>query len=155
MNKLSSANFTNDTRVHIGLRTSDLERATRFYSLLLGSDPVKQKVDYAKWETDDPSVNLSLTVGPPGKSSGGAHYGIQVKSTDAVAAAKSRFEAADVPYHSEDETVCCYALQDKFWIEDPDGNEWEVFVVLEDTEAFRSEASDCCKSEDAAVTTCC
>ena len=135
------------------MRTSDLSGAIGFYSLLLGSEPVKSKPDYAKWEADDPSVNLSLTVGPKGESSGGAHYGIQVKSTDAVAAAKARFEAAGVPFQSEEETVCCYALQDKFWVTDPDGNEWEIFVVLEDAEVFRSEASECCATEG--VGACC
>ena len=155
MNQLSSVNFENDTRIHIGLRTSDLEGAIAFYSLLLGIEPVKVKPDYAKWEADDPSINLSLTSGSAGNSSGGAHYGVQVKSTDAVAEAKVRFEAAGIPFRTEDQSVCCYALQDKFWVTDPDDNAWEVFVVLEDTEAFRSDSSDCCVSDENAAATCC
>jgi catechol 2,3-dioxygenase-like lactoylglutathione lyase family enzyme len=147
MNQTSFAKFKNNTRVHIGFRTSDLEAAIRFYSLLLGGDPVKQKVDYAKWESDDPSVNLYLTAGSVSSHSAGTHYGIQVKSTEAIASAKARFESAGVPFQSEDESVCCYALQDKFWVADPDGNEWEVFVVLDDADSFRSETSECCASE--------
>jgi lactoylglutathione lyase len=126
-----------------------LERAVDFYTLLLGSKPTKMKTDYAKFETDDPSVNLSLTTGGPGHGSSGAHYGIQVKSTDAVAAAKARFSEAGVDIRSEYETVCCYALQDKFWVHDPDGTEWEIFVVLEDANVFRFETSACCGTEDA------
>ena len=156
MGRTSSVTFQNDTRIHIGLHTSDLDGAIQFYTLLLGCDPVKIKPDYAKFETDDPSVNLSLTVGGNGASNSGAHYGIQVKSTDTVAASKQRFEDAGIAFQSEDQTVCCYALQDKFWISDPDGNRWEIFVVLEDTDVFREETTDCCKTEDAVVgSTCC
>ena len=155
MSHTSSVKFQNDTRVHVGFHTSDLDKAITFYRLLLGCDPVKVKPDYAKFETDDPSVNLSLTAGGKG-GAGGAHYGIQVKSTDAVEAAKKRFENAGVAFHSEEQGVCCYALQDKFWIADPDGNEWEVFVVLEDADTFRSESSDCCQDEETeSATACC
>lgn len=152
---VSVVDFRNDTRIHIGLRTSDLDGAIRFYTLLLGAAPVKVKDDYAKWETDDPSVNLSLSAGGTGKAAGGVHYGVLVKSTAAVEAAKERFEKAGVSFHSEDETVCCYALQDKFWISDPDGNEWEFFVVLGDSESFHGgEESTCCQPEDDRETCC-
>jgi len=154
MSKESSVSFAGETRIHIGLRTSDLAKAVSFYSLLLGSSPVKVKDDYAKWEPADPSVNLSITAGRSGDPVGGAHYGIQMKSTDAVQAAKARFEAAGVPFQSEDETVCCYALQDKFWVTDPDGNAWEVFVVLDDADEFREETSTCCQTKDT-VEACC
>ncbi|NKB72748.1 MAG: glyoxalase/bleomycin resistance/dioxygenase family protein [Candidatus Latescibacteria bacterium] len=152
MNRTSSVAFQNNTRIHIGLHASELDRATAFYTLLLGCNPVKVKSDYAKFEAEDPSVNLSLTAGGNGAPNGGVHYGIQVKSTDAVIAAKQRFEAAGITFQSEDQTVCCYALQDKFWIADPDGNRWEIFVVLEDTDAFREEEpSACCKEESESV----
>lgn len=144
----TSETFRNDTRIHIGLRTSDLDGAIRFYTLLLGSDPVKTRPDYAKWSSDDPSVNLSVSLGSEANGQAGAHYGVQAKSTEAVQAAKARFEAAGVSFHSEDQTVCCYALQDKFWVADPDGNAWEVYVVLEDSEMFRSDDSECCAAEE-------
>jgi len=154
INQESAVQFKSATRIHIGLRTSDLERAVGFYTLLLGSKPTKMKPDYAKFETDDPSVNLSLTAGGPGYEGGGAHYGVQVKSTDAVEAAKARFRETSVDIRSENETVCCYALQDKFWVHDPDGNEWEIFFVLEDADVFRSETSTCCDTEDAGSSSC-
>ncbi len=84
----------------------------------------------------------------------GAHYGIQVKSTDAVQAAKTPFEAAGVHFQSEDETVCCCAIQDKFWVSDLDGNAWPVFVVLDDADAFSEETSTCCQTEDTAEACC-
>jgi len=155
INQISSVEFQNDTRVHIGLHSLDLNRAIKFYTLLLGAEPIKVKSDYAKFETDDPSVNLSISAGGSGPSSGGVHYGVQVKSTDAVAAAKQRFRDAGIAFQTEDQTVCCYALQDKFWIADPDGNQWEVFVVLADSDTSRDEDSDCCKAEEGVAESAC
>ena len=157
MSRTSSVEFKNATRIHIGLTTSDLDRAISFYSLLLGTDPVKRRKDYAKFEADDPSVNLSLKAGSIEQASAlRGHFGVQVKSTEAVKVAKQRFELAGVVFRNERDTVCCYSLQDKFWVQDPDGNAWEVFAVLDDAKMLHSEPSECCITEaPTSAASCC
>ena len=80
---------------------------------------------------------------------------MQVKSTDAVAEARQRFQDAGIVFRNEDQTVCCYALQDKFWVADPNGNEWEVFVVLQYSDTFRDEDSEYCVAEEGAAKSAC
>ena len=88
---------------------------------------------YAKFEPTDPSVNLTLNEVDGGVTveGGSAHFGVQVKSVAAVHAAIERFKAAGIETMMEEATTCCYAVQDKVWIVDPDGHKWEVFVVLQ------------------------
>ena len=133
MNQQSAAKFPGESRLHIALEASDVERSKQFYRLLLGVEPSKERPGYVKFEPVDPSVNLTLNQrhGAAAGHTGSAHYGVQVKSVAAVHDAVARFQAADYETVSEEQTTCCYALQDKVWVSDPDGNRWEVFVVLE------------------------
>ena len=126
------------------------EKSRIFYETLLGVPPTKQRPGYVKFEPDDPSVNLTLNeVG--NSTTGGqpaTHYGIQVKSTQAVQDAIQRLSAAGLRTDSEENTACCYAVQDKVWLTDPDGNKWEVFVVLEaDVDQRKDETSSCCAGD--------
>jgi len=73
-----------------------------------------------------------------------SHFGVQVATTEDVLEAKSRFEAQGLSTRTEEDTACCYAVQDKVWIEDPDGNSWEVFVVKADAPVMKADASTCC-----------
>ena len=125
------------TRIHVSLAARDVEASRQFYETLFGVAPVKVKPGYAKFSVADPSVNLSLVASDrPGEPGPVRHYGIEVGSTEEVVAAHGRLRAAGFATMDEAGTTCCFAVQDKVWAVDPDGNRWEVFVVLEDAESF-------------------
>ena len=154
----SSASFDGDMRVHVALGVKNLEESVRFYSSLFGQPSSKERASYAKFEPRQPSLNLALNEHPratPARLP--AHFGIQVKSTDDVAATTDRFRAAGLATRVEENTTCCHAVQDKVWVSDPDGNAWEVFTVLADAEEYVTEeyatdteeaccSSDCCST---------
>tara|TARA_R110001592_G_scaffold360963_2_gene670441 strand:- start:16205 stop:16699 length:495 start_codon:yes stop_codon:yes gene_type:complete len=133
MSTESTVEFLGKYRLYVVLTVSDLEASKRFYELLLGEAPSKERPRYTKFEPADPSVNLTLNeVDGEAKVEGGsAHFGVQVKSVAEVHAAIERFKAANIETITEEATACCYAVQDKVWAVDPDGHKWEVFVVLE------------------------
>lgn len=133
--------FETKSRPHVGLEVEDLERSIAFYRALLGEEPVEVHADYARFEPAEPALNLSLILsdGPPG-SPGSArpaarrasdHFGIQVRSSEVVREASRRLRRAGIGVRLEEQSWCCYAVQDKVWASDPDGNPWEVFVVLQ------------------------
>ncbi len=133
MNGQSAVEFATPTRVHIGLSIRDAERSTAFYRHLFAQEPTKVRPGYAKFEIADPPVNLTLNTDAerqtrPGPS---AHFGVQVKSTETVARIAARLQVAGLNPYLEDAVSCCYAVQDKAWVTDPDGNAWEIFVVLD------------------------
>jgi catechol 2,3-dioxygenase-like lactoylglutathione lyase family enzyme len=123
-------------KAHIGLNVSDLDRSLSFYRTLFGAEPYKVKPDYAKFDLEDPALNFSISQSPSAGRAGG-HFGIQVASTQEVADAAKRLAEAGLATYEEMGTTCCYALQDKVWATDPDGNKWEFFVVQADSESFR------------------
>ena len=133
MNGQSAVEFATPTRVHIGLSVRDTERSITFYRHLFAQEPTKVRPGYAKFEVADPPVNLTLNADAerqtrPGPS---AHFGVQVKSTETVARIATRLQATGLNPRLEDAVSCCYAVQDKAWVTDPDGNAWEIFVVLD------------------------
>lgn len=157
----SAIEFPTSTRIHIGLGVRDVQRSLRFYETLLGMGPSKTRPGYAKFECVEPAVNLSLNQLDRAVASQnpGTHYGIQVKSTEAVAAAAERLSGAGLQIHREENVTCCYAAQDKVWVTDPDGNSWEIFVVTQaDTPAYMSSRegdSGCCATPKEAEEACC
>ncbi|HSR66946.1 MAG TPA: ArsI/CadI family heavy metal resistance metalloenzyme [Acidobacteriota bacterium] len=154
-NHVSAVEFPGQTRIHIGLAAGDLDRSRAFYRTLLGVEPSKERPGYVKFEPADPSVNLTLNQSNGSKATSNlpTHYGIQVKSTQAVEEASQRLRQAGIEVKVEEQTACCYAVQDKVWANDPDGNEWEVFVVTQaDAPERRQADSDCCSE---AETECC
>lgn len=117
-------------KTHIALNVTDLNRSIAFYQVMLDAQPIKHKADYAKFELDNPGLNLTLNICDRLERSGAlSHLGIQVDSREAVMAAINRFKAAGLATFEEHDIDCCYALQDKVWITDPDDNRWEIFVV--------------------------
>jgi len=140
----SAVEFATNTRIHVALEASDVERSTAFYQMLLGEGPSKERDGYAKFEPADPPVNLTLNRAPNARPAS-SHFGIQVKSTEAVAEATERFRRAGYETETEDAVECCYAVQDKVWVADPDGNRWEVFVVLNNDAASYGE---CCSGAE-------
>lgn len=130
--KKSAVEFATTMRVHVSINTTSVERSLPFYQTLFGLEPVKVRPGYAKFEVAEPPVNFTLNENSSFQPGGTiSHFGIQVKSTDEVLAARERFIKSGLTTFSEDEVTCCYAVQDKVWVTDPDGNNWEVFVVLD------------------------
>src|SRR5215813_684400 len=128
---------TNDKQVqvlkaHLALNVHSIERSLEFYKKMLGIDPSKVRTGYAKFDVQNPPLNLTLNEHSFNERGALSHLGIQVASTDDVVAIRERWSEAGLITRDEMQTSCCYALQDKAWVRDPDGNEWEVFVVLED-----------------------
>lgn len=117
---------------HVSLNVANLDAAVAFYEKAFGVPVTKRRPGYAKFDLERPSLNLSM-VEAPRTGVNASHFGIQVATSADVLAAKARFDAAGLRTITEEQTSCCYAVQDKVWIEDPDGNSWEVFVVLADS----------------------
>ncbi len=119
-------------KAHLALNVKDVAASLEFYRKLLGLEPSKVRTGYAKFDVQNPPLNLTLNEHVFHERGALSHLGIQVASTDDVLAMRERWIGAGLLTRDEMQTSCCYALQDKTWVRDPDGNEWEVFVVLED-----------------------
>ncbi len=133
----------NILKPHISLNVTAIDRSVEFYEKAFGVPATKRRPGYAKFDLQSPSLNLSM-VEAARTGVNASHFGIQVASTEDVLEAKQRFEAAGLQTLSEEDTACCYAVQDKVWVDDPDGNSWEVFVVKADAPSMRDKASACC-----------
>jgi catechol 2,3-dioxygenase-like lactoylglutathione lyase family enzyme len=119
-------------KVHVAIHVHDVGRSIQFYRSMFGIEPSKVRRGYAKFDVANPPVNFTLneaTFNGPGALS---HLGIQVGSTEDVLAVRDRWASKGLVPRDELQIECCHALQDKTWVRDPDGNEWEVFVVLKD-----------------------
>lgn len=130
-------------KAHVSLNVSNIDQSVAFYEKAFGVAATKRRPGYAKFDLQAPSLNLTMMEAPR-TGVNASHFGIQVASTDDVVEAKQRFEAVGLATFSEEDTACCYAVQDKVWVEDPDGNSWEVFVVKGDAPVMRADASSCC-----------
>lgn len=135
----------NILKPHVSLNVSNVDASVAFYEKVFGVSATKRRPGYAKFDLVEPSLNLTMQEA---ERSGvnASHFGIQVASTEDVGAAWTRFKAAGLPTLTENDTSCCYALQDKVWVEDPDGNAWEVFVVKGEADQMQSEPTKkgCC-----------
>jgi catechol 2,3-dioxygenase-like lactoylglutathione lyase family enzyme len=138
-------------KAHISLNVRNIGQSVEFYKKMLGIEPSKVRSGYAKFDVRNPPLNLALNEIPFNERGALSHLGIQVASTADVFAMRERWAAAGLSTRDEMQTSCCYAVQDKTWVSDPDGNEWEVFVVLEDNlpEASGAGAGDCCTTSPA------
>src|SRR4029079_7469766 len=136
-------------KAHLALNVKDVEVSLEFYRKLLGIEPSKVRTGYAKFDVQNPPLNLTLNHHAFNERGALSHLGIQVASTDDVLAIRHKWEKAGLLTRDEMQTDCCYALQDKTWVRDPDGNEWEVFVVLQDNLAETSPCECGTKLEDA------
>src|SRR6266852_1659458 len=129
-------------KAYVSINVRKVERSIDFYRRMLGIEPSKVRTGYAKFDVQDPPLNLALNEVPALTGAGAlSHLGFQVASTADVLAIRERWAAAGLITRDEMQTDCCYARQDKTWVRDPDGNEWEAFVVLQDN---LPEASVCC-----------
>ena len=117
-------------RAHLSLDVRNVPASVEFYQKVFGVAPQKQTADYAKFDLTAPALNLAL-VSSTGTVSAVNHLGIEVESTDEIAAWKQRLLEQGILEKVEDNIACCFARQDKLWFADPDGNPWEVFTVHE------------------------
>ncbi len=132
------------SRLQLALDVDDLGASIDFYSSLLGTPPAKVREGYANFAVVDPPLKLVL-IERPGRGGGINHLGIEVPDTAAVDAAKERLAGAGLVPTDERDTVCCWARQDKVWVEGaPDGERWEVYTVLEDSQLERTPGPACC-----------
>lgn len=137
------------SRVQLALNVSDLDSAIEFYSKLFNTKPAKVREGYANFAIAEPPLKLVLIAGggTPGTMN---HLGIEVESTDDVAKATSRLTSEGLATDVEEETTCCYAVQDKVWVNAPDGEPWEVYTVLSDANVMKlipvaDSGSVCCQ----------
>ena len=134
-------------KAHVSINVRNVERSIDFYRRMLGIEPSKVRTGYAKFDVQNPPLNLALNEVPDLAGAGAlSHLGLQVTSTADVLAIRTRWAEAGLITRDEMQTDCCYATQDKTWVRDPDGNEWEAFVVLQDNLPERAESVGCCSS---------
>ncbi|MCM3874141.1 MAG: VOC family protein [Pyrinomonadaceae bacterium] len=119
-------------KAHLALNVRNVEQSIGFYQKMLGIEPSKVRRGYAKFDVQNPPLNLTLNEAAFKERGALSHLGIQVGSTDDVLMMRQKWEAAGLVTRDEMQTNCCYATQDKTWVRDPDGIEWEAFVVLQD-----------------------
>jgi catechol 2,3-dioxygenase-like lactoylglutathione lyase family enzyme len=120
------------SRVQLALRVADLDAAIDFYSRLFATEPAKRRPGYANFAIAEPPLKLVLLEGEAGEATRMDHLGVEVASTDEVAAATGRLAEAGLATRVEDGTTCCYAVQDKVWVTGPGGEPWEVYTVKAD-----------------------
>jgi catechol 2,3-dioxygenase-like lactoylglutathione lyase family enzyme len=132
----------NALKPHVSLNVSNIDASVAFYESAFGVTVTKRRPSYAKFDLHTPSLNLTMQQAER-TGVNASHFGVQVASSDDVVEAQRRFEAAGLRTFSEENTTCCYAVQDKVWVEDPDGNAWEVFVVKADAATMNCGGSPC------------
>jgi catechol 2,3-dioxygenase-like lactoylglutathione lyase family enzyme len=144
----------NVIKPHVSLNVSNVDASVAFYEKVFGMPATKRRPGYAKFDLVSPSLNLTMQEAPR-TGVNASHFGMQVASSEDVAGAWTRFKEAGLKTLTEDDTECCYALQDKVWVEDPDGNSWEVFVVKGEASVAEKQISKsgCCvpKVQDGAT----
>ncbi len=136
------------SRVQLALRVADLEGSIAFYSKLFGAEPAKRRPGYANFAIAEPPLKLVLIEGEPGRDTHLDHLGVEVEDGEQVTAATRRLKDAGLATFEENDTSCCYALQDKVWVSGPGAEPWEVYVVKADADTLG-------KSADEAPASCC
>lgn len=151
------ANRVEALKVHLAINVKNVQESIGFYRRLFGIEPAKVRAGYAKFDVQNPPLNFTLNEGPVKTRGALSHLGIQVRSTADVLATRQKWNDAGLVTRDEMQTSCCYAVQDKTWVRDPDGYEWEVFVVLEDNlpETAPCECGEKVIAEGAISSTCC
>ena len=136
-------------KAHLAVNVQDVTRSIDFYKKMFGIEPAKVRTGYAKFDVEQPPLNFTLNERAGVQPGAISHLGIQVATTGDVLALREKWQKAGLVARGEMGTSCCYAVQDKAWVQDPDGNEWEVFVVLEDN-LPQSAGGSCCMTNEGA-----
>ncbi|MFD7905900.1 ArsI/CadI family heavy metal resistance metalloenzyme [Kitasatospora sp. NPDC059747] len=124
------------SRVQLALRVADLEGSVAFYAKLFGTEPAKRRPGYANFAITEPPLKLVLIEGEADEETRLDHLGVEVASTEQVAATTVRLKEAGLATFEENDTSCCYALQDKVWVHGPGKEPWEVYVVKADADTL-------------------
>jgi catechol 2,3-dioxygenase-like lactoylglutathione lyase family enzyme len=144
------------SRVQLALHVADLDASIAFYSKLFAAEPAKRRPGYANFTITEPPLKLVLIEGTPGEPTRLDHLGVEVQTTGEVTAAAARLAAAGLPTTTEEDTACCYAVQDKVWVTGPGAEPWEVYVVKGDADTLEKDCSSACcapgTSQSAAAT---
>lgn len=139
------------SRVQLALNVADLDEAISFYSRLFATEPAKVRPGYANFAVADPPLKLVLIEDATQVPGSLNHLGVEVESTGEVAAAQVRLAAAKLATAVEEQVSCCFAVQDKVWVEGPGGEPWEIYTVLSDAEMPAGEL----RSADPSGAACC
>lgn len=135
------------SRLQLALRVPDLAASVAFYTKLFGTEPAKLRDGYANFAITEPPLKLVLIEGSAGEDTRMDHLGVEVDSTEAVHAATTRLSEAGLATAEENDTSCCYALQDKVWVHGPGREPWEVYVVKADADHLtKQRGSACCST---------
>jgi hypothetical protein len=144
------------SRIQLAVNVSNLDEAVEFYSKFFRSEPAKVRRGYANFAIEDPPLKLVLmeSGGAPGSIN---HLGVEVFSTDEVTEASNYLSRVGLGTHIEESTTCCFAVQDKVWVDGVDGSPWEVYAVLEDSLSARGDTVEdtCCATSEAHATAAC
>ncbi|GEC05485.1 glyoxalase [Streptomyces spinoverrucosus] len=133
------------SRLQLALRVPDLDASVAFYSKLFGTEPAKLREGYANFAIAEPPLKLVLIEGTAGEATRMDHLGVEVDSTEAVHAATTRLSEAGLATTEENDTTCCYAVQDKVWVHGPGQEPWEVYVVKAEADCLaKQQDSTCC-----------
>jgi catechol 2,3-dioxygenase-like lactoylglutathione lyase family enzyme len=149
--------MTTPPRVQLALNVSDIDAAVDFYGRMFGAEPHKRRPGYANFALESPALKLVLIENASAAGSLN-HLGIEVPDIGAVASARDRLASAQLDTRDEDDVVCCFARQDKVWVDDPDGAAWEVYTITDDDPALEltDQGSACCGQSGAdAAEPCC
>ncbi|MFG2498565.1 ArsI/CadI family heavy metal resistance metalloenzyme [Streptomyces sp. NPDC048441] len=147
------------SRVQLALRVPDLDASIAFYSKLFNTDPAKLRDGYANFAIAEPPLKLVLIQGEAGQDTRMDHLGVEVASSEDVHAATTRLDGQGLDTTVENDTTCCFALQDKVWVHGPGQEPWEVYVVKADADTLTKQPqSTCCTSASESAdagTSCC
>ena len=145
------------SRVQLALNVANIDEAVAFYSKLFHAEPAKRRPGYANFAIENPPLKLVLIETADARGSGVAgalnHLGVEVESPEMVVSATAQFMADGLTTDVQDQTTCCYAVQDKVWVDDPDGVPWEIYTVLADAPDDTSLVANagCCVAENNVV----
>ena len=134
------------SRVQLALNVANIDEAVAFYSKLFQAEPAKRRPGYANFAIENPPLKLVLIENADARGSGVAgalnHLGVEVESPEMVVSATSQFMADGLTTDVQDQTTCCYAVQDKVWVDDPDGAPWEIYTVKDENPSNPRDAFD-------------
>jgi catechol 2,3-dioxygenase-like lactoylglutathione lyase family enzyme len=138
------------SRLQLALNVDDVDEAVAFYSKLFSTQPAKRRPGYANFAIAEPPLKLVLLENP-GQGGSLNHLGVEVEDVDRVDAEQARLAAEGLATLDERGTTCCYAKQDKFWVQGtPHGEQWEIYTVLADSRTFNADDGPaCCSASDA------
>jgi catechol 2,3-dioxygenase-like lactoylglutathione lyase family enzyme len=138
------------SRVQLALRVADLDGSIAFYRSLFGIEPAKRRPGYANFAVAEPPLKLVLIEGEADRPTVLDHLGVEVATTEEVDRATERLSALGLSTRTEDDTTCCYAVQDKVWVHGPGAEPWEVYTVKADAPASSGSAGGCACGRPAA-----